>query len=190
MLEAPTLHATLDHVLQGQPDAFLTLVRAYGPMLRTYLGSQLFHMDDVDDLAQETFIAAYRSLNTFRRGDDFGAWLRGIARYKLLRFFEQTQRRASRLEDFRREAASLLQTELEEAAASSRTEQLQAMLGCIARLPERIRHVVRSLLDGAKAATLAAELKTSTGAIYQLQYRALGLLRECIQRELSSSHGS
>jgi RNA polymerase sigma-70 factor, ECF subfamily len=179
---------SLDRVLRGEPDAFLGLVRAYGPGLRAFLGSQLFHMDEVDDVAQETFIAAYRSLQHFRRGDDFGAWLRGIARNKLLRHYEQTHRRVSKLEDFRREATHLLQEPLEEAAALTKAEELQAMLGCIAKLPERIRHVVRSLLDGGKAARLAEEMKTTTGAIYQLQYRALGLLRECITRELAHEH--
>lgn len=188
MLEPDTLNSTLDHVLRGQPDAFLVIVRSYGPGLRTYLSSQLFHLDDVDDLAQETFIAAYRSLNTFRRSEDFGAWLRGIARNKLLRFFEQTNRRSSRMEAFRNEAASLLHAELEESAAGAKSEQLQAMLSCIAKLPERIRHVVRALLDGSKATGLADELKTSTGAIYQLQYRALGMLRECITRQLANEH--
>ncbi len=188
MLESDQLHSTLDHVLRGQPDAFLVIVRAYGPGLRTYLGSQLFHLDDADDLAQETFIAAYRSLNTFRRGEDFGAWLRGIARNKLLRFFEQTNRRVVHLETFRRDAASLLRGELEGAASETKSEQLQAMLSCITKLPDRIRHVVRSLLDGSKAPALAEELKTTTGAVYQLQYRALGMLRECITRELADEH--
>ncbi|GEP43010.1 sigma-70 family RNA polymerase sigma factor [Brevifollis gellanilyticus] len=188
MLESDQLHATLDHVLRGQSDAFLVIVRAYGPGLRTYLGSQLFHLDDADDLAQETFIAAYRNLNTFRRGEDFGAWLRGIARNKLLRFFEQTNRRVVNLETFRREASNLLQGELEGAAAETKSEQLQAMLSCITKLPDRIRHVVRSLLDGSKAPALAEELKTTTGAVYQLQYRALGMLRECITRELADEH--
>lgn len=188
MLEPEKLNDALDQVLRGQPDAFMALVHAYGPGLRSWLSSQLFHMDEVDDLAQEAFIAAYRGLHTFQRGQDFGAWLRGIARNKLLRYFEQVNRRASRMEAFRRDAAALLHAELEREAASTHAEQLQAMLGCIAKLPERIRHVVRALLDGRKAAALAEELKTSPGAIYQLQYRALGLLRECVTRELSHEH--
>ncbi|HEY1123589.1 MAG TPA: RNA polymerase factor sigma-70, partial [Haloferula sp.] len=72
-----------------------------------------------------------------------------------------------------------------EAAGETRSEDLQAMLNCISKLPERMRHVVRSLLDGGKSQTLAEELGTSTAAIYQLQYRALGILRGCIVKEVS-----
>ncbi len=184
MLAPAQLNSAIDQVLQARPDAFLPIVQAYGPGLRAYISSRLFHLDDVDDLAQETFIAAYRGLNTFRRSDDFGAWLRGIARNKMLRFFEQTNRRVTSLERFRHEASELMGNELESAASLTRTEQLQAMLSCISKLPDRIRHVVRSLLNGGKAPALADEMNTSIPAVYQLQYRALGLLRDCMHQEL------
>ncbi len=190
MLSPAQLHEALEAARRSRPEGFLAIVRAYGPSLRAFLGSQMFHLDDVDDVAQETFIAAHRSLHTFRRDQDFGAWLRGIARNKLLRYFEQSKRRATQLETFRREASGLLEGELEQAAAGTRTEQFQAMLDCIAKLPDRLRHVVRSLMDGGKAPALAGSLGISTGAVYQLQYRALGLLRECVNKETTeAAHG-
>jgi RNA polymerase sigma-70 factor (ECF subfamily) len=188
MPELSPLDHTLDTVLRGNPDAFLAIMRGYGPALRAYLATQMLHLDDVDDLAQETFIAAYRSLHTFRRGEDFGAWLRGIARNKLLRYFEQTSRRSQLMETFCREGAALIEGELEAAATQTQSAHLQAMLTCIAKLPDRMRSVVRSWLDGAKAAALAEELMTTAGAVYQLQYRALSLLRTCVAREVG--HGS
>ena len=36
--------------------------------------------ESVDDIAQETFVIAYRKLTMFERGTNFGAWLRTIAR--------------------------------------------------------------------------------------------------------------
>ena len=70
----------LDAVGRGNADAFMQIVRGYGLSIRSYLASQIYHVDDVDDIAQEVFITAYRRLGTFRRGEDMGAWLRGIAR--------------------------------------------------------------------------------------------------------------
>ena len=188
MLDPAVLNATLDAVMRGSPDAFLTVTRAYSPALRSFLASQIFHLDDVDDVAQETLIAAYRSLQNFRRGEDFGHWLRGIARNKLLRYFEQSKRRANAMETFRREGATLIASELDAAASKTRSEHLQTMLSCIAKLPERLRHVVRSALDGDKSTSVASELESSVGAIYQLQYRALKALRECMNRE--TTHGN
>lgn len=182
------LDDTLDAVLRGNADAFLEIERAHGPGLRAFLASQLFHLDEVDDLAQETLITAYRKLNTFRRHEDFGAWLRGIARNKLLQHFERHSRRSTLMETFRQQSAALLATELEDAAARTHSEHLQAMLTCISKLPNKMRQVVRSTLEGGKPASLAAELEMSTGAIYQLQYRAMKLLRDCITQE-AANHG-
>ena len=36
--------------------------------------------ESVDDIAQETFVVAYKKLTMFERGTNFGAWLRTIAR--------------------------------------------------------------------------------------------------------------
>lgn len=183
MTERDPLHRTLDAVLLGNADAFMTIVQTYSPGLRAFLASQLFDLESVDDLAQETLIAAYRGLHTFRREEDFGAWLRGIARNKLRRHFEQTHRLGDALAQFRTECTHLLGQELEAHAEQTRSEHLQTMLSCIARLPERMRKVVRAHLEGNRAARVAEELGMTPGAVYQLQYRALQMLRECLLKE-------
>ncbi len=53
----------VQRVLAGDRDAFRLIVREHSLMLRSYLGSQLHHASDVDDLAQEVFIVAYRKLH-------------------------------------------------------------------------------------------------------------------------------
>jgi RNA polymerase sigma-70 factor (ECF subfamily) len=73
MLHVAEIEQLLDQVLQGKREAFQRIVREYSLPLRSYLAAQVYHLDDADDLAQDVFIAAYRSLHTFRRGDDFGA---------------------------------------------------------------------------------------------------------------------
>lgn len=136
----------------------------------------------MDDLAQEVFLAALESLPTFRRGDDFGAWLRGIARNKLLVYFRSQSRRSRALQRFRDEVLALIGDDLEGAAAHDRAETIERLLRCVARLPERLRRVVRAGLDGDKPAELAAALSTTVGVIYNLHHRANQLLRECLQR--------
>src|SRR5262245_23395868 len=107
--------AILDEVARGRTEAFGRLVRDYALPLRGYLASQVHHLDDVDDLAQEVFLAALRSLHTFRRGDHFGAWLRGIARNKLLVYFRTQARRHQALQRFRDEVTALIAEDLEHA---------------------------------------------------------------------------
>lgn len=182
-----TLDQVLDQVASGNVDAFRWIIRQYELPLRSYLCSQVYDLDVVDDLAQEVFIAAYRSLDSFQRGQDFGRWLRGIARLKLQMYFRATARRQKAMERFRQEMVRLVEEELEQEAARHQAAAIEALLRCISRLPEKLRRVVRAGLDGTKPALLAQALSTSVGAVYNLHYRANQLLRECVRKELA--HG-
>jgi RNA polymerase sigma-70 factor (ECF subfamily) len=64
----------------GQTAAFGELVRRHQSPVRGFL-RRLTHGDHAwaDDLAQETFIQAFRSLGQFRGGSRFQTWLLGIA---------------------------------------------------------------------------------------------------------------
>ena len=176
------IDAILDEVARGRTEAFGQIVRDYALPLRSYLASQVYRLDDVDDLAQEVFVAALGSLSSFRRGDDFGAWLRGIARNKVLLYFRSRSRHGQALRRFRDEVAALVERDLECAAASDRAETIERLLQCIAQLPERLRRVVRAGLDGDKPAELAKELSTTVGVVYNLHYRANQMLRECLRK--------
>jgi RNA polymerase sigma-70 factor (ECF subfamily) len=189
MVEPPQIAGILDEVARGNRDAFRGVVRAYALPLRSYLASQVHDLDDVDDLAQEVFLAAFRSLSAFRRGDDFGAWLRGIARNKLYNHWRSLARRDRAMAGFQEEVARAVEADLERAAAADQSEAIEALLRCVARLPEKLRRVVRAGLDGDKPGALAEALGTSIGAVYNLHYRANQLLRACVQKELADGPG-
>src|SRR5262245_50254472 len=172
----------VEQVARGWTDAFGRLVRLYALPLRSYLASQVYHLDDVDDLAQEVFLAALKNIATFRAGDDFGAWLRGIARKKLLLYFRTESRRNRALQRFREAVTARISDELECAAAADRGEKIERLLRCVAQLPDKLRRVVRAGLDGDKPAVLAKSLSTTVGMIYNLHYRANQLLRVCMQK--------
>ena len=177
------LNTLLDRIGRGETDLYLQVVRRYELMLRGYLAGQLYNLAEADDLAQEVFIAAWRDLAGFRRGEDFGAWLRGIARHRLLTHFRSQQRRANAVERFRAEVARIAEQELDAAAPNDESGRSDRLLHCISRLPEKLRRIVHAGLEGARPAALAGELQTTVPAIYQLHYRANQLLRECMTKE-------
>ena len=177
------LNTLLDRIGRGETDLYLQVVRRFELMLRGYLAGQLYNLAEADDLAQEVFIAAWRDLAGFRRGEDFGAWLRGIARHRLLTHFRSQQRRANAVERFQAEVARIAEQELDTAAQNDESGRFDRLLHCISRLPEKLRRVVHAGLDGARPAALAGELRTTVPAIYQLHYRANQLLRECMTKE-------
>jgi len=181
MLQASELNAIIDEVLQGDNEAFRKIIREYSLSLRSYIAALVHSLDVVDDLGQEVFFAAFRNLRDFRRGDDFGHWLRGIARNKVYKHFRSSARRHKAMKRFLEQVADMTEARLERAVAGDRSDSIEALLQCIGRLPERMRRVVHAGLDGDKPADLAGELNTTVGAIYRLHYRANQLLRDCMQ---------
>lgn len=178
-----SLESLLARIARGERDLFLHVVRRFELMLRSYLASQIYDLADVDDLAQETFIAAYRDLASFRPGADFGAWLRGIARHRLLAYFRSLRRREAAVRRFQEEATRIAAQEIDAAAGGSCSDQFARLLQCIGKLPDKLRRVVHAGLEGLRPAALAEELGTTIAGVYQLHYRANQLLRECVKAE-------
>lgn len=177
------LTTLLDCIERGEAELYLQVVRRYELMLRSYVAGQLYNAAEADDLAQEVFITAWRDLGKFRRGADFGAWLRGIARHRLLTHFRSQRRRVGATERFQAEVARIAEQEFEAAAHQDGAGRLERLLHCISRLPEKLRRVVHAGLEGARPAALAEDLQTTVPAIYQLHYRANQLLRECMTKK-------
>jgi RNA polymerase sigma-70 factor (ECF subfamily) len=178
------LDAVIEDVLRGNRDAFRKILQAYGLSLRSYMAMHVHAIDDIDDLAQEAFLVAYSNLREFRRGDDFGAWLRGIARNKIYHHLRNSSRRNKVLDRFREEVARSVEGRLERAVAADDSKIIEMLLHCIGQLPERMRRVVRAGLDGGKPADLAVEMLTTVGAVYRLHFRANQKLRDCMRKEL------
>lgn len=182
MSERAEIEAAIDEVVRGDKDAFRKIIREYTLFLRSYIAAHVHRLDVVDDLAQDVFFAAFRNLKEFRRGDDFGAWLRGIARNKIYEHFRTSSRRSKAMERFHEQVARLTEARLEKAFTADRSESIEVLLHCIARLPERMRRVVHAGLDGDKPVDLAEELQTTVGAVYSLHYRANQMLRDCMSK--------
>ncbi|MCO8120637.1 sigma-70 family RNA polymerase sigma factor [Stieleria sp. TO1_6] len=175
----------LQKVRSGDREAFRLLVREHSLMIRSYLGSQLHRVDEMDDLAQEVFLKAFRNLEQYESGSNFRAWLRGIARNELRMHFRAAVRRHSNEANFREAVSRVIQQDLEHHAQQQTDAAIESLLRCVSRLPERMRRVVRAGLDGQKAKSVAAEMSSSVGAVYNLHYRANELLRQCVQKEIS-----
>ncbi len=169
----------------GNHQAFRLVVRDYSLGIRSYIASQVFRMDEVDDLAQEVFLSAWANREAFDAQLDVGAWLRGIARNKLLTHFRSIRRKESALDKMREEARLLLVDDLDMLAHKESHHSIEALLRCVEKLPERLRQVVHAGLDGTRSSLIAEQLKISSAAVYNLSYRANSLLRECVKGDVA-----
>lgn len=71
--------AVVRAVLAGDRDAFRVLVDREAPAIIRACYRVLGDLSEAEDIAQEAFVTAYRSLATWRADGPFGAWLARIA---------------------------------------------------------------------------------------------------------------
>ncbi|MBV9548969.1 MAG: sigma-70 family RNA polymerase sigma factor [Alphaproteobacteria bacterium] len=116
--------------------AFTALVREHQSALRGFL-RRLTKGDHAlaDDLAQETFLAAYRKLSQFRGESSFASWLYAIAWSRFL--MAARRRKEEPLEEadgeaFHPEAASITKLDLEKALCLLRAPERAALTLCFA----------------------------------------------------------
>jgi len=69
----------IDRTRAGDPDAFGNLVEQYSQRVYTHLFRLVRHREEAEDLTQETFLRAYRSLSRFDASRPFRNWLLTIA---------------------------------------------------------------------------------------------------------------
>src|SRR3569832_606512 len=76
---------------QGNREAFLTLYNRYLIRVHNRVKSRIPEAD-VDDVVQEIFIAAIRSLRTFEQRSQFSTWLYTIVNRQIADFYRKRQR--------------------------------------------------------------------------------------------------
>jgi RNA polymerase sigma-70 factor (ECF subfamily) len=177
---------------EGSHEAFCGLLRLHQGRVRAYLNSYIYDRDAADDLAQESFLAAYRSLPTFRGEAPFGLWLLRIAKNKALAYLRDEARRRSRREEG--SFASLLAgtlaccVEAEDLETSSKDGELEALRACVERLPNHSAALIRGYyFKNRSAIEIGRELGKGKSAIGMTLLRIRAALRQCMESRLASS---
>ena len=167
----------LARVRAGDTAAYAELVTRHAPMARR-LAVLSGAGSDADDVVQEAFVKAYRSLSSFREGADFRPWLLRIVVNESRNLHRGQSRRSDRELRVVRAGARLV-TGSDPAEMAVGHERREALLGAIRTLPEELREAVtcRYLLELSEAETAAA-LDIPHGTVKSRLRRGLARLRE------------
>jgi RNA polymerase sigma-70 factor (ECF subfamily) len=93
----PALPATSDELLiqkfkEGYTDAFNTLYERHLASVYNRV-RYLVPETEIEDITQEVFIAAAKSLHSFRGEARFGTWLRTLTNYKVAEYYRKCNRK-------------------------------------------------------------------------------------------------
>jgi RNA polymerase sigma-70 factor (ECF subfamily) len=170
--------------IEGSHAAFAKILRAHQASIRGSL-SRLVRRDDVvDDLAQETFLAAYRNLASYRQESSLRVWLLGISRKMVLRYLEDLRKRGTaRVEA---ELASWL-LEAEERPSDRHERELEALGTCLRHLPPHSSRLVEDFYYKHRSAdSIAASTGRTAGAVWMALLRVREALRQCVASKLET----
>ncbi len=178
--------ALVSRVKQGDRTAFDLLIGRYQHKICALIARHVRNPDEVEDVAQEAFIKAFRALPKFRGDSAFYTWLYRIA----INTAHNHQMAKSRrppgtdidVEDaqFMDGAERLIENETPEAAAA-RDELAEALDQAIAALPDDLRSALTLReFDGLRYDQIAAIMECPVGTVRSRIFRA----REAVDRRI------
>ncbi len=173
----------IDRARKGDRNAFDELTKRFSTRLRESVEKwsrfRLGNRVDADDVLQETFLRAYRSLERFEAPDrnneeSFLRWICGIAKRALGDLTRKTAYRENPAASIERVAGDPSQSRVQR-----REERLERLQRALDQLPPDYRRVlILSRLEGLSAQEIADRMGRTPNAVYHLIVRALQLLRE------------
>lgn len=168
----------------GELAAFSKLVVKHQWAVRAFLLARLSRKHEAEDLAQETFLTAWRGLRNFDLSRPFAPWLRGIAENHL----------RNHLRKFRAEPIGgneALQLLLDSQAGSlcpgeEDSDLADAMRECIARVDGEARRLLMfRYAEGRSMAEICASTGKKHSAITMKLHRLRLALAECVEARLA-----
>ena len=194
------LDQNLAAALSGDSQAFTSLSEPYRRELMTHCYRMLGSLLDAEDMVQETFLRAWRHLETFDKRAPFRAWLYKIATNACLDLISRRPKRSLPIEKGPpADPTSPLQPSLSESlwiepfpdellappqiSPETRFESYEiislAFLVALQDLPARQRCalILGDVLDW-RAGEIAAVLETTTSAVNSLLHRARATLKQ------------
>lgn len=167
----------------ARDELFADLVKEHQVSLRVFVRSLGVESGWVDDLAQDTFVVAYREMDSYDPDRDFGKWLRGIAR-NLVRNELRKQGRHRRIlhESLSQHLLGLAENEKDREVDVT---QLSALRDCVEQLPGKSRELVRSrYFEGWDATILADKFEMKAATVRQTLLRIRRQLYQCVNQRV------
>ncbi len=166
--------------------SFDILAAEYRPMVLSYLRAVLCDEHLAEDLTQETFLVAHRKIDSFDTKRNFGAWLRGIARNKVLHDRRAAARRPLVVDSGVVEGMEQVYHLFDEATGPWET-RTRRVRHCVGRLNEKYRSTVVAVYGrGQTIRQAASRIGITFAAVAKRLSRARELIRECVERSMPS----
>jgi RNA polymerase sigma-70 factor (ECF subfamily) len=172
--------------VRGSKEAFSSLIRLHQLAVRGFVARYIRDREAIDDLAQEIFFAAHKSLASYRGDAPFRHWLLGIGRRHVINHLRARSRHRESPHPAIEEAVvgwQLGMVDTDERQLIQLDGELAALQGCLQRLDPRNAEMVNAYYFEAKsAAEIGQKLGKKEPAVRMALMRIRQALRTCMSR--------
>ncbi len=192
--DAPsTSISLLNHVRDGQENAWARFVQLYGPLVVHWCRQYGLQASDMEDIVQDVFLTVSQSLEQFgktSRSHNFRGWLWTIARSKIMDHFRKNKARPQAVSGTQLANVSTLNSMWDEQRSDMDSNQdlqflISQTLGLIRQdFSERTWNAFwRSTAIGESPSNIGMDLQMSAAAVCMCRARVLRRVRETLAAE-------
>ncbi len=162
---------------------FMSLLSLNYQRIYSFILMLVANHNNADDIMQETSVLMYEKFNSFKKGSDFLAWAKTIAKYKTLEFLKKQQRDKV---VFNQEIVDLIEQDSHD-CLRRHDEWLEALRKCISRLSRPDRQLLHIRYhENTSVIAIAKRFGCSFQKIYRDMVRINNLLFRCIKRKIGA----
>lgn len=168
---------------------FTAVVSEHHSSLRYYIQGLGVNASWVDDMAQDTFLVAYRKWDELDAVENPGAWLRTIARNLVLNETAKLNRRQRLLDE--NLTTLLLEADHDELPAgelSDLTHRQDALRSCLGRLSSKSREVVEArYFRDRNSSEIGQDFAMKPMAVRKMLFHARQALADCLRKGVTEA---
>jgi len=196
-----TLHTTPDMdselvqlVQHGQRWAFDVLVHKYQHRIVALIGRYIADWSECQDVAQDTFVRAWRAIGHFRGQAQFYTWLHTIAVNTAKNYLEARKRRPPdediNLTDAESSGSTLRLQNLDTPDRELMRQQLeQTVMQALAALPDELRTAITLReMEGLSYQAIAQQMNCPVGTVRSRIFRARDAIDQQLRPLLETRH--
>jgi RNA polymerase sigma-70 factor (ECF subfamily) len=177
--------ALVYETLEGETERFGELVARYKNLVMSFIAARVA-ADEVEDLAQETFLRAFRVLPSLRDPAAFASWLLGIASHVCVDW-HRSRRRLTSLDSQAAEPHDATLPHRPRTPSPDRLaedeERSRILLQALDTLPETYRTtIVLKHMDGLTCQEIAERTGLALGTVTSRLTRGYKMLRDKLDR--------
>ena len=183
--------ALVDSALNGNEAAFTALVQKHRNRVFRFLAQHAVTQAEAEELAQEVFTAAHRSLPNFQGRARFSTWLTGIALNVVRNFINRNpERKIERsIEDLTNSSAvngARENSQMTPSRITARKFKMQALQQAVNDLPDELRDTfVLVVIGDVDYEAAANQLKIPVGTVKSRVSRARARIRESLGNSMT-----